>query len=322
MTTINKFEQERHQLIQQLLQQVQTMKSIRQKESAINHIAATILRSRPLCRRFNGTPLKGVYQEIYSQAKEELLNYLRQYLINSNPLQTNDRLLRSKQLQSTYLYALQREAFRRILNDTQLKKMGLSAQKFLVNSELRSYALTELIKAIKLSGRLGRPHLNKFSPSLYQILYEEALTETFTYICLNIDLYDPYRGSQKFMNWVNFQLDKFILKCYERYNKFAKYEFSSYQDLEQIQQPLTNLDLCQLLQEYLSQDPDEVFQDAHVRNRPDANFSQIALAKFSGKSWSEISRQLDIPVPTLSSFYNRWCRRFAPLLETELKKYF
>lgn len=322
MASINKFEQERYEQVLKLLQQVQTTKSSQQKESVINQIAVIILRSRPICRRFNGEPLNGVYQEIYLQAKEQLIAHLRQHLIRSDLSVNDQQILNRQPLNPVYLYAIQTEIFQRILNDSTLKKMGMSAQNFLVKSELRTYALTELIKGIQLSGKLRRPHNNKFSANLYHLLYQEALTETFTYICLKIDSYDPNRGQGKFMNWVNFNLDKFILKCYERYHKYSEYELSSLQDLERFGQPVNSPDLSKLLRQYLNQDPDKIFQTAHIKNRPDANFRQIALAKFSGKSWTEISLQLDIPVPTLSSFYNRWCRRFAPLLKTELKKYF
>jgi hypothetical protein len=321
MTNSNKFERERHQLIQKLLYQVQTCNDLKQKKTRINQIVMLILRSRPLCRRFNGTSLTGVYQEIYDQAKNQLINHLYKYLIVDN-LATNHRDLEAiEPLRPSYLYTLQTQIFKQLLNDTQLKKMGLTAQKYLINSELRGYALTELIKAIQLSGKLCRPHTQKFSSGLYQTLYEEALTETFSYICLNIDLYDPWRGNQKFMTWVNFKLDKTILKCYERYKKYTQYELYSFQDLEQIKQPSTTVDLAQLLIDYLSLDPEKIFCKVHIRNRPDANFRTIALAKFSGQSWEEMSQQLDIPIPTLSSFYNRWCHRFASLLATELKKY-
>ena len=322
MTSINKFEQEKYDRVQQLLRQVQTTNNSQLQELVINQIAVKVLQSRPLCRRFNGKPLTGVYQEIYNQAKEKLVALIYQHLNKSSMLKNGDRLSNYQQLSSDYLYLTQTEIFQGILNDNQLKKMGLSAQNFVVNSELRTYALTELIKAIKLSGKLCRPHINKFPSNLYYFLYQEALTETYTYICLNIDLYDPNRGQKKFMNWVNFNLDKLLLKCYERYNKFGKYELCSFQDLEQIKHPFEEQDLSKLLRQYLNQDPNNIFREAYIRNRPDANFSQIALAKFSGKSWTEISLQLDIPVSTLSSFYNRWCRRFIPIFKTEFKKYF
>ena len=322
MVNSKEFEPEKYQLLHRLVHEVQTRNNqIQQQESAINQIAVTLLRSRPLCRRFNGTPLTGVYQEIYNRAKENLIAHLRKYLIVTSKKEQLASKLLIEQVQPTYLFALQKQIFQQLLNDTQLKKMSLTAQKYSINSELRTYALTELIRAIELSGRLCRPHVRKFSPDLYKTLYEEALAETLAYVCLNIDLYDPNRGSGKFMNWVNFKLDKLILKSYERFQRYARYELPSLSDLEQIGQPQNTPDLAQILREYLTQDPDNIFATVYIRNRPEANFSNIALAKFSGRSWEEISRQLNIPIPTLSSFYNRWCRRFAPLLKTELNKF-
>ena len=322
MTTYNEFEQSKYSFLEKLLDEARTITDYQQKDLVINQIVAIVLRSRPLSRRFNGTPLKGVYQEIYDRAKQDLLNSLRQYLFDSRLKEKQKKNNIYERLTPAYLYILQKQIFQQLLDDNQLKKMGLAAQKYSVNSELRTYALTELVRAIKLSGRLCRPHTSKFSPSLYSTLYEEALSETFAYVCLNIDLYDPERGNRKFMNWVNFKLDKQILKCYIDFQKYTKHEIYSFSELEQIRQPSKSPDLSQILKEYLIKDPNKVFTTAYIRNRPDANFSMIALAKFSGLSWEEISQQLNIPVPTLSSFYNRWCRRFAPLLKTELKKYF
>ena len=308
-------------LVEKLLDKVLTTKDYQQQCLIINEIATIVLRSRPLCRRFNGTLLEGVYQEIYDQAETNLQKSLHQYLLNFHRNKQYQQSNSNKKPNPTYLYTLQKQIFQQLLDDNQLKEMGLTAQRYPPNSELRTYALTELVKAILLSGRLCRPHNGKFSTSLYSTLYEEALSETLAYICLNIDLYDPERGNRKFMNWVNFKLDKSILKCYGNFQKYTQHEIYSFEGLEQIRQPSNNPDLYQFLREYLLQDPNKVFANAHVRNRPDANFTTIALAKFSGLSWEQISQQFSIPIPTLSSFYNRWCRRFAPLLKAELKKY-
>ena len=322
MTISNEFEQSKYQLLKKLLNEARTTPSYEQQDLLIDRIVAIVLQSRPLCRRFNGMPLKGVYQEIYERVKSELLDILQQSFAHKSIKRKQANIIGLKQITPDSLYKLQKQIFQNLLDDEILKKMGLTAQKYLVNSELRTYALTELVKAIKLSGKLCRPHSSKFSASLYLNLYEEALSETFAYICLNIDYYDPQRGNRKFMNWVNFKLDKSVLKCYANYQKYARHEVYSFAQLEQIQQPSNNPDLAQILREYLIEDPDRTFATAHIRNRPDANFSKIALARFSGLSWEEISQQLNIPVPTLSSFYNRWCRRFAPLLKTKIDKYF
>ena len=322
MTTIDKFEQSKYQLLEKLLDRVQTTQDLKYQDLSIERIAAIVLRSRPLCRRFNGMPLSGVYQKIYDRVKSELIEVLRQSFVTKNTNSKKVKISNLTQITPIYLYTLQKQIFKSLLDDELLKDMGLTAQQYAVNSELRTYALTELIKGIKLSGRLCRPHSSKFSSSLYSNLYEEALSETFAYVCLNIDSYDPERGNRKFMNWVNFKLDKSILKCYANFQKYAQHEVYSFDRLEQISQPFKHPDLSQILREYLAKDPEKIFATAHIRNRPDANFSAIALAKFSGLSWEEISQKLDIPVPTLSSFYNRWCRRFSPLLKTEINKYF
>ena len=324
MNRNNKIESERHQLVAQLVEQLLNSGYEQQKIALVNQIAATILRSRLLCRRFNGMPLTGVYLAIYLQAQEKLVDHLNQqyeqYSLGAERKSSSQANLVG--LSSAYLYELQTIIFSEILNDRTLKEMALAAQNYPVNSELRTYALTELIRAIKFSGRLCRPHQRKFSPKLYRTLYEEALHETLCYVCLNIDRYDPERGDRKFMNWVNFKLDKSLLKCYEKYNRYAKFEIPSSQNLDRVIQPASTVDLTEVLREYLIKDSQGVFSSTHIRNRPDANFTQVALARFSGQSWEEISQQLDIPVATLSSFYNRWCRRFAPLLDTELQQYF
>ena len=322
MTISNEFEQSKYQLLEKLLNEARTTTSYEQQDLLTDRIVAIVLQSRPLCRRFGGMPLKGVYQELYERVRSELLDVLQQSLTHKSIKRKQTNITSVKQITPSFLYKLQKQIFQSLLNDEILKKMGLTAQKYLVNSELRTYALTELVKAIQLSGKLCRPHSSKFSTGLYSNLYEEALSETLAYICLNIDSYDPERGNRKFMNWVNFKLDKSVLKCYANFQKYAKHEVYSFAQLEQIKQPFKNPDLSQILQEYLTEDPNRIFTTAYVRNRPDANFSRIALAKFSGLSWEEISQQLNIPISTLSSFYNRWCRRFAPLLKTEINKYF
>ncbi|MEL6494426.1 MAG: hypothetical protein AAFQ41_04790 [Cyanobacteria bacterium J06623_7] len=322
MSRNDKFKQDRYQLITELVQKLLKVDKEQQRQTTIEQIASIILRSRPFGRRFQDTPLQGIYLELYLQAKQELIAHLNQQLAQALKDMQLGHEPSLEGLQPVYLYELQTQFFKHILGDRELKKLGLTAQGYALNSELRTYALTELVKAIKFSGRLCKPHRQKFSPPLFRILYEEAKTETLCYICLNIDLYDPNRGDRKFMNWVNFKLDKTMLKCYEAHHRHAQFEFPSSQTLEQIPQATAAPDLTQMLREYISRDPEGIFNTTHIRNRPDASFAKIALAKFSGQTWEQVSQQIDIPVPTLSSFYNRWCRRFTPLLNQELKQYF
>jgi hypothetical protein len=298
----------REELLEILIYELQSCNN-REQKSIIIKIVSIIMRSRPLCRRFNGTPLTGIYREIYDLVEQQLV-----FSINQEARNNFDKL------NSQELYKIQNLAFKQILDDVRLKKLGLTAQKYLPNSELRRYALTELVRAIQLSGRLCRPHRHKFSFNFYQILYEEAVTETLTYICLNIDAYDPERKNKKFMSWVNFKLDKFLLQSYKNYLKFQQAHWYSVQNLEIIQSEKP-IEISDLLFDFLEQDPHEFFQATHIRNRPDANFQAIALAKLRDRNWEVISAKYNIPISTLSSFYNRWCRKFAPLIKRELNQY-
>ncbi|NJO56163.1 MAG: sigma-70 family RNA polymerase sigma factor, partial [Rhodospirillales bacterium] len=65
-------------------------------------------------------------------------------------------------------------------------------------------------------------------------------------------------------------------------------------------------------------DPEGCFQGAHIADRPDASFQFIAGRILDGYKLRELSAELDIPVPTLSSFYQRNQKRFAPKLRDYL----
>ena len=244
------------------------------------------------------------------QSKKQLLQYISEELDQNN---LNNFVI------SRWLERIQNQTYKHVLNDEYLKKLGQAAQQYPPQSELRSYALTELIKAIQLSGRLCRPHKNNFPAHVYQLLYEEAMIETLTYICLNIDKYDPNRGQKKFMNWVNFRLDKLMFDCYRKWKYLPNKELPSLQDLEQIGQRENRPLLSELIYQCIEEDANNIFKSTYIKNKPNANFQVIALARGAGKSWEQISEELDISIPTLSSFFQRCCQRFADLLQKELQ---
>jgi DNA-directed RNA polymerase specialized sigma24 family protein len=301
----------RDKLLKQLVQEIQEQGSFLSKQQLIlARIAEIILRSRPICHLFKGKPLTGIYREIYDLVKIQLQQDLKQELEKYNI---------ANLINSNWSNKLQNQAFKKVLDDRLLKALGLAAQEHLPQTELRSYALTELIKAIQLSGRLCRPHREKFSPQFYELIYEEAVNETFTYICLNIDKYDPERGDKKFMNWVNFRLDKLVIDCRRKFSHWQNKQIPSLMDIEEISQPQEQFFLSEIIYQYIEEDPDDIFKTIHIKNRDEANFQKIALARFSGQSWEEIAQELNIVVPTLSSFFQRSCSTLAPLLKEKLQ---
>ena len=73
-----------------------------------------------------------------------------------------------------------------------------------------------------------------------------------------------------------------------------------------------------MIRHYIEEDADKIFQKEHIQDRPDANFRAIALATMDGKTWKEISQELQIKVPTLSSFFRRCCNKFALTIKEDL----
>lgn len=274
------------------------------RQLALTNLVNKILQSRKIARPLIGQPLFGIYQEIYQLLQQELLHKVDEELTNYNPTRTPVR---------TWVNNLQNHAYRTVLEDTQLKKLALEAQRHPPYTELRQYALGELVEAIQLSGKLGHPHRTQFSGQFYELLYEEAVNKTLTYVCQKIDNYDPERGQEKrFMSWVNFRLDRVIFDTIGAFREPGVIYLPSLSDLEDKLQPDESVSLLDQARETIEIDGQKLFKKTHIRNRPDANFQAIALARFAGENWEEISAKFGIPLPTLSSFFRRCCEKFRP----------
>ncbi|NEP15536.1 MAG: hypothetical protein F6J97_01390 [Leptolyngbya sp. SIO4C1] len=70
------------------------------------------------------------------------------------------------------------------------------------------------------------------------------------------------------------------------------------------------------IRQYLETDPDGLLQK-HVQGRRQATFQTIALARLNGDSWASLAEALQVPVPTLSCFYERYLKRIA----SQIKQY-
>jgi hypothetical protein len=277
--------------------------------SLLTPLVNGILRSRPVGRSLPGQPLSGVYQGIFERTRDYLLDVIVDALAHYSSARESAR---------DWAIALQATALRQVLDDAQLKQLAMEAQRHPRQTAERQHALTQLVTAIKLSGRLARPHRTTFTPSFYELLYDEAVNRTLTYICCAIDNYDPERGDQKFMNWVNFRLERVMIDCRHEFSDRETTELPNFNDLEHLAQPEAPDSPIQLLREYIDQDAEQVFQQTHIRDRPDANFRIIALDRFDDKSWEDISLRLGIKIPTLSSFFQRCCQKFAPKFQEHL----
>ncbi len=294
------------QLIQAAEEQI-VAKKTQLFTTTLQDMVELILHSRPICRQYNGQPLFGVYLEIYQQAKSKLLE------------QTSQKIEQSNLIDSQWLYLKQTQIFKLILDDATLKKLALVAKSAPANSGFRSYALRELVKAIQLSQRLIRMRYQYLTSEFDKLIYEEAVVETLAYVCTKIDLYDPERGNKRFMNWVNFKLEKTLLKCRQEFQNPQIIKISSILDLENIAHKQNSPALSDLIYQYIQEDSQNMFKSTFIKGNPQANFRKIALARLSGYTWKEISQELKLTIPTLNRFFQRNCQKFQDLFKKEFK---
>jgi len=75
--------------------------------------------------------------------------------------------------------------------------------------------------------------------------------------------------------------------------------------------------LSEQIRQYIREDPCDRCQ-VHIQNRPDVTFQAIALARIEGVAWRTLEERWDIPMRTLSSFYQRQLKAIAPYIRKDL----
>ncbi len=211
--------------------------------------------------------------------------------------------------------------------DDRLRPLAIAAQNHPKGSLARKLALTKLIKVMQESGKICRPRRDQFQ-GLYKDIYAVALQELFFFICDRIDAYNPQKG--EVLQWANFLLNtRFFIKASREFLPITPrgidartVQHLTVESLDELNphelNPQQTSLLSQQVKEFIQEDPDGLFRQNHVAGHPAASFQYIALKRLENYSWQELSIELNIPIPTLSSFYQRCLTRFAPVLRTYL----
>jgi hypothetical protein len=201
--------------------------------------------------------------------------------------------------------------------DVQLKELALLAQRHPQATKERRMALTQLVDAIWLSGKLIRPYSGQFQ-RLYEDIYEEAVQSLFFYICRddNIRKYDSERG--EVITWVNMLLTKRffpeaipVIVGQENEISLDKSHIENISDSE-------STSLYEQIIQCIESDPEGIFIKEHIKGHPEANFQEIARRRYSGISWKDISAEWRIGISSLHNFYQRCVKKFAPILREYL----
>jgi hypothetical protein len=195
--------------------------------------------------------------------------------------------------------------------DEQLKDLVLVAQQHLNGTKERRIALTQLVNAIWQSGRLGHPYRGQFQ-RVYEDIYDEAVQSLFFYICQNDNIRKYASERASVMAWVNMLLERrFFPEAIPKIIGKKTETHLKQSDLENLKssEPLS---LFEQVRQCIEDDPEGLFRNEHIRTHPEANFQAIAMRRYSGFSWKEISAEWDIDLKSLNTFYQRCLKRFAP----------
>ncbi|MBD2196689.1 MULTISPECIES: sigma-70 family RNA polymerase sigma factor [Calothrix] len=206
--------------------------------------------------------------------------------------------------------------------DEELRHLVTQACKNPPGSLQRQKLLTQII-------RLTANKLWKETTSYYQ----DALQQTWLYFCRNIceantgQAYDPNYGSV--VTWLNAYLKRRLQDFYinQQREQIIKVPLKVLQsgsgDRSEIIDPVENLaatpeapPILDNVRMWVKADTTGDLRATCVKGRPDVNCQILILKRLPPEaSWKELSEQFGLPIPTLSSFYQRQClprlRKFA-----------
>ncbi|MEM9217096.1 MAG: hypothetical protein AAGD25_22470 [Cyanobacteria bacterium P01_F01_bin.150] len=186
------------QFLETLIKQCQLLdlESESGKET-LSTMVKEMLRSPPICRKFQGAELAGIYQVIYDDAHSTLLANL------STVVKGLD--LDADAIQAWKVTERNR-AFKQVLTEAVLTELAIAAQATSRGSQERTHAVTELIAGLQLAGQLTyRPTASEFDQEITQQILEQLFTK--------IDTFDPEKANV--MAWVN-SMKKFARRDNQR----------------------------------------------------------------------------------------------------------
>ncbi|MGB8691389.1 MAG: hypothetical protein WCD53_29270 [Microcoleus sp.] len=214
--------------------------------------------------------------------------------------------------------------------DLQLKQLALEAQQHPAGSQERQIALTKLIDQIYRHNRLTRPHIGDDSLlHLYEDIYSEARLKIVEHICQNIDTYD---SKKPVMAWVNHFFNFRFRDVCDRYRRETRIKCFSIDVLEKFEQEESDIyqqnypqmqmmEDTQRLRELIAEDPDRLFRNKTIKNRPDITWQVIALAILDDEKWKTIAQRFHPTksISTLQSFFDRNLRKFSDYIRNKLQ---
>ena len=190
--------------------------------------------------------------------------------------------------------------------DQQLRQLVAQTCQYPRRSLQRRRSLDQLIRAIAQSGKLWREN----SPD-----YEEALQQTWLYLCRKIENYDPERATVT--TWLDAYLKQRLndlrLKRWQDMKRHQPQPLPSWENpIDPIENlPNTHPDIPPLLEEtrqWAESDPDGDLSSSHIRGRPDITCQVLILRRLPPETeWVKLEAEFNCRISTLATFYQRHC---------------
>jgi DNA-directed RNA polymerase specialized sigma24 family protein len=186
--------------------------------------------------------------------------------------------------------------------ETQLEQWAIAAGRCPIGSLERQQYLTYLLSAAGQSRQLWR------GIGLDPDDYDEALQQTWLYVCRRIEVYDPKQAGV--MTWINSHLkwrikDIAIARAQERQQKVAV--DSPPDRVSQIPARPTAPGLLADIHHWLEQEGPRL-QRIHIQRHPNIHCQMLIQQRLLlERPWKDLSSTHAVPISTLSSFFQLKC---------------
>jgi hypothetical protein len=188
-----------------------------------------------------------------------------------------------------------------------LSALVIEARRHPHGSLQRQQSLTQLISLIQQSGKLWNDHTSEMDD------YNEALQQTWLYLCQSLDRYDPEKAS--LITWLNSYLkyrlmDRRLAHHRDR-RRLCSGQLSAdgewFDPIEQIPSPDPPPTLLDDIQTWLQHNA-PLLKRKHLPRHPQITCYVLICHRLPPEtSWRELSQTFGVPISTLSNFYQREC---------------
>jgi hypothetical protein len=210
--------------------------------------------------------------------------------------------------------------------DRCLRELALEVQSQPSGSWGKKKVLERLFRKLSEAIRRIPPRIET---ELDRYFYDETKQVVLYEMCQKIDEYNPIRG--EVLAWYNHLFSRRLIDVKRKYFRRGLTRVPQDQaipsliDLDMMfptdHFPSDDLPPSQQLRQLIEEDPNQMFSSLHVTGIPDANFRFLILAKiWEGRTWKDISKELEISVPTLSGFYQTHLKTFIPFFRNYLNQ--